>query len=89
MRSMKRDHKLANVNFEIVKYVADDCSTNILKKSRPKSAKMAELGTVKNSILIKTILKFMNRILGIFGKKLILKHFMHRTIPKKGVLGVF
>ncbi len=25
MRSMKRDHKSANVNFEIVKYVVDDC----------------------------------------------------------------
>ncbi len=44
---MKRDRKLANVNFEIVKYVVDDCLTNIKKKkkkSRPKSAKMAELG---------------------------------------------
>ncbi len=44
MRFMKRDLKSANVNFEIVKHVADDCSTNIKKKSRPKSAKLAELG---------------------------------------------
>ncbi len=35
------------------------------------------------------ILKFMNLILRIFGKKLVLKHFMHRTIPKRCVLGVF
>ncbi len=44
MRSMKKDHKSANVNFKIVKYVVDDCLTNIKKKGRPKSAKMAELG---------------------------------------------
>ncbi len=45
MCSMERDHKSANVNFEIVKYVVIDRLTNILeKKSRPKSAKMAELG---------------------------------------------
>ncbi len=44
MRSMKKDHKSVNVNFKIVKYVVHDCLTNILKKSRPKSAKMAELG---------------------------------------------
>ncbi len=44
MRFMKRDHKSANVNLEIVKYVVDDCLTNILKKSRLKSAKIAELG---------------------------------------------
>ncbi len=31
----------------------------------------------------------MNLVLVIFGKKLILKHFMHRTIPKRCVLGVF
>ncbi len=42
---MKRDHKSANVNFEIVKsMVVDDCWTNIKKNSRPKSAKMAESG---------------------------------------------
>ncbi len=63
------------------------------KKSRPKSAKMADLGYFKigckkNCILRKTIL-FMNLILGIFRKKLILKHFMQRTIPKRCVLGVF
>ncbi len=29
---MKSDFKSANVNFEIVKYVVDDCCTNILKK---------------------------------------------------------
>ncbi len=44
MRSMKRDHKSANVNFEIVGYVLDNSLTNILKKGRSKSAKMAELG---------------------------------------------
>ncbi len=44
---------------------------------------------VKNYILRKPILKFMNVIFGIFGKKFILKHFMHRTIPKRCVLGVF
>ncbi len=44
MRSTKRDFQSTNVNFEIVKYVVDDCSTNIKKKkSRPKSAKLAEL----------------------------------------------
>ncbi len=43
MCSMKRDHKSANVNFEIVKYVVDNCSTNIQKKSIPKSTKMTEL----------------------------------------------
>ncbi len=32
MRSMKRDHKSANVNFEIVKYVVDDCLINIFLK---------------------------------------------------------
>ncbi len=63
------------------------------KKSAAKSAKMAKLGYFeigcKNCILKKkTVLKFMNLIFGIFGKKLILKHFMHRTIPKKCVLGV-
>ncbi len=42
MRSMKRDHKSANVNFETVEYVVHDWWT-FLKKSRPKSAKMAEL----------------------------------------------
>ncbi len=43
--SMKRDCKSVNVNSEIVKYVIDDCLMNIfLKKSRPKTAKMAELG---------------------------------------------
>ncbi len=31
----------------------------------------------------------MNLIFGIFKKKLILKHFMHRTISKRCVLGVF
>ncbi len=44
MRSMKRDLKSANVNFEIIKYVVDECLTNNKKKSKPKSAKMAELG---------------------------------------------
>ncbi len=29
MRSVKRHLQLANVNFEIVKYVVDDCLTNI------------------------------------------------------------
>ncbi len=75
---MKRDLKSANVNFEIVKYIVDDCSSySILKLA------------VKNCILRKTILKFMNLIFGIFGKKLILKHFTHRSIPKRCVLGVF
>ncbi len=94
MRSMKRDLKSANVNFEIVKYVVDECLTNIKKRSRPKSAKMAELGYFeiaceKYCILRKMILKFMNLIFGIFGKKLIFKYFMYRTIPKRCVLGVF
>ncbi len=40
---MKRDLKSANLNFETVKYVVDNCLTNT-KKSRPKSAKKAELG---------------------------------------------
>ncbi len=65
-----------------------------LKRNRPKSAKMAELeyseiGCKKNCILRKTILKFMNLIFGTFRKKLILKHFMRRIIPKMCVLGVF
>ncbi len=29
---MKMDLKSANMNFEIVKYVVDDCSTNIKKE---------------------------------------------------------
>ncbi len=41
---MKRDLKSANVNFEIIKYVVDDCLMNMKKKSRSKSAKLAELG---------------------------------------------
>ncbi len=90
---MKRDHKSANVNFEIVKYLVDDCLTNI-KKKRSKSSKTAwlryfEIDCKKNCILRKTILKFMNLIFMIFGKKLILKHFVQRTIPKRRVLGVF
>ncbi len=32
MHSVKREVKLANVNFEIVEYVVDDCLTNIKKK---------------------------------------------------------
>ncbi len=73
IRFMKKDLKSANVNFEIVKYVVDDCLTNIKKKSRPKSAKLAELGYFeidckKNCILRKMILKFMNLIFGIFEK---------------------
>ncbi len=92
---MKRDLKSANMNFEIVKYVVDDCLTNIKKKKgRSKSAKMAnleyfEIDCKKNCILGKMILKFMNLILGIFEKKLILKHFMHRTITKRCNLWVF
>ncbi len=43
LRSVKRDFKSANVNFEIVKYVVDDYLMNIKKKSRPKSTKLAEL----------------------------------------------
>ncbi len=61
-------------------------------KSRAKSAKMAEseyfeIGCKKTAFWEN--LKFMNLIFGIFGKKLILKHFMYRTIPKSCVLGVF
>ncbi len=63
-------------------------------KKRPKSAKMVELGYFeigckKKCILRKTILKFMNLIFKIFRKKLILKHFMYRTIPKRWILVVF
>ncbi len=47
MHSMKRYCKSANVNSEIVKNVVDDGLTNILKKSRPKSAQMAELAYFK------------------------------------------
>ncbi len=44
----------------------------------------------KNCILRKMILKFMNLIFEVLGKKLlILKHFMHRTISKRCVLRVF
>ncbi len=31
---MKRDHKLANVNFEGVKCVVDDCFADIKKKKK-------------------------------------------------------
>ncbi len=52
---------------------------------------MADLGYFENGCkkrlhFEEKILKFMNLI---FGKKLILKHFMHRTIPKRCVPGVF
>ncbi len=47
-----------------------------------------EIG-VKKLHFEKKILNFMNLIFGIFGKILILKHFMRRTIPKRCVLEVF
>ncbi len=67
MCSMKTDLKSANANFEIVKYVVDDCLMNIFFLSRQRSAKMAklayfEIGCKKNCILKKRILKFMNLI---------------------------
>ncbi len=93
---MKRDHKSANVNFEMVKHVVDDCLMNtfLKKKVDQKVQKLLSPGILKltvkkNCILRKTILEFMNLIFWFFGKKLILKHFMHRTIPKRYVLGVF
>ncbi len=96
MCSMKRDLKSANVNFEIVKYVVEDCLTNIKKKkkSRPKSAKITELGNFeiackKTAFWEKRFWNLWTWFLGFFGRKLILKHFMHRTIPKRSVLGVF
>ncbi len=93
MHSMKRDLKSANVNFEIIEYVVG-FDKHLKKKSRRKRAKMGELGyfeigSKKYCILRKTILKFMDLIFGIFEKKFILKHFMHRTIPKRCILGVF
>ncbi len=39
MRSMERDLKSANVYFEIVKYVVDECLTNIKKKKKTKKCK--------------------------------------------------
>ncbi len=90
---MKRYLKSTNVNFEIVKYVVDDCLTNILKKVDQKVQKWLSYSilklAVKNCILRKMILEFVNLIFAIFEKKLILKHFLHRTIPKRYVLGVF
>ncbi len=40
MHSIKRDHKSANVKFEIVKYVVDDYLTNIKKKKKKVDQKM-------------------------------------------------
>ncbi len=34
MLSLKRDLKSANVNFEIVKYIVDECLTKIEKKKQ-------------------------------------------------------
>ncbi len=34
MRFVKRDQKSANVNFEMVKYIVDDCWMNIKKKEK-------------------------------------------------------
>ncbi len=57
----EKDLQSATVNFEIVKYVVDDCLMIIKKKKNgPKSAKMTELGYFeigckKNCILRKTI----------------------------------
>ncbi len=94
MRSMKIDHKLANVNFETVKYIVDNCLTNIFfEKSRPKNAKMAELGYFeigcrKTAFWEKWFWNLWTLFLG-FLWKINLKHFMHWTIPKRCVLGVF
>ncbi len=84
MGSIKKDHKSGNVNFWIVKYVADGCLTNIKKKkkSRPKVQKSIvckKLHFEENNFEIYEL---------IFEEKFILKHFMYRTIPKRCVLGV-
>ncbi len=50
MRSMKRDHKSANVNFEILQYVVDDCLTNILKKVDQKVQKWLSYGILKLAV---------------------------------------
>ncbi len=47
-----------------------------------------ETGCKENWILRKMTVKFIILIFGIFGKKFILKHYMHRNIPKGRVLGV-
>ncbi len=92
---MKRDHKSANVNFEIMKYVVEECLTNIFFfffLNRPKSAKMTELGYFEIGCKKTAFWEkwFWNLWIWFwdFGRKLIFKHFMHITIPKKCV-GVF
>ncbi len=86
MRSVKRDHKSANVNFEIVKYVVDDCLMNIKKKSRPKSAKMAELGYFeigcKKLHFEKNDFEIYHPDFWDFRKKLILKLLCTELFPK-------
>ncbi len=47
-----------------------------------------ETGCKENYILRKTTVKFIILIFRIFGEKFILKHYMHRNIPKRRVLKV-
>ncbi len=47
---MKRDLKSANVNFEIVKYVVDDCLMNTLKKANQKVQKWLSQGILKLAV---------------------------------------
>ncbi len=89
MCSRKRDLKSAIMNSEIVKYVVDECLTNILKKSKPNGAKMAELqyfetGCKENCILRKTAFKFIIQIFGIFSKNKIFFNIICTEIFQKG-----
>ncbi len=91
---MKTDLKSANVNFEIVKYGVHDCLTNIKQKGDQKVQKRAELGYFeigckKTAFWEKLFWNLWTWFLGFLGEKLILIHFMHRTVPKRCVLGVF
>ncbi len=88
MRSTKRDLMSAIINSEIVKYVIDECLTNILKKSKPKGAKMVELqyiesGCKENCILRKTTVKFIILIFVIFGKNLFWNVICAAIFPKE------
>ncbi len=94
MRSMKRNHKSANVNFEIVKYVVDDYLTNILKKQvDQKIQKWLSQGILKLAVkklhFEKNDFEIYELDLWDFWEKINFETFRHRTIPKRCVVGVF
>ncbi len=88
MRSMKRDLKSTNVTFKIVKYICcgwlfDEHKKKVDQKVQNWLSESILKLAVKKLHFEKTDFEiFMNQI---FGKKLILKHFMRRIFPK----GVF